>query len=109
VGNFDERPWGISASAINTQLLPQRLSLAGVTARTDAEVVEVTEAGVVLRDGEVLPAALVVLALGRRPSDGALTTGLREAGVDVVTVGSADRPGRVMDAIHGAFFAARVV
>ncbi|WP_418345884.1 hypothetical protein [Rhodococcus pyridinivorans] len=68
-----------------------------------------TEAGVVLRDGEVLPAALIVLALGRRASDGALITGLREAGVEVVTVGSADRPGRVMDAIHGAFFAARLV
>ena len=41
------------------------------------------------------------------PPDETILDRLKKKGRKVVTIGSADRPGRVFDAIHSAFFAGR--
>ncbi|GII63737.1 2-enoate reductase [Sphaerisporangium krabiense] len=88
--------------------LPGILEGKGVTIITGAEVAEVTGEGVRTATGRVVPAATVLVATGRVP-DPSLADALRAAAphVEVVTLGDAARPGRVMDALHGAFFAAR--
>lgn len=58
---------------------------------------------------EFIPADTVVLALGRVEADTHFVTSLRDAGLEVKVVGSAAAPGRVFDAIHSAFFTARLV
>lgn len=80
--------------------------------RLDTRVVGVDTTGVHVQIGDesaVIAADTVVLALGRVPADGGLESELRAAGLDVRVVGSAVAPGRVFDAIHSAFFAARLV
>ncbi|MFI9536151.1 hypothetical protein ACIG56_23225 [Nocardia fusca] len=92
--------------------LPQFMERAGVRVRTGSRVTAVTPEGVALvagGDTEVVAADTVVLALGRSAASGELADGLRAAGVDVHIIGSAARPGRVYDAIHTAFFTARLI
>ncbi|MGW6172143.1 oxidoreductase [Arthrobacter sp. NPDC055138] len=93
-------------------VLPQRLALAGVDVLTSTEAVAVTHAGVrVQTEGgaaRTLWADVVVLATGRRQQDHSLSEALKEAGIEVQIVGSAAVPGRVFDAIHSAYFAARL-
>ncbi|MFF3574885.1 FAD-dependent oxidoreductase [Nocardia jiangxiensis] len=92
--------------------LPLFLDRAGVRVRTGARVNAVNADGVVVAQDdreEVVAADTVVLALGRRPASADLADELRAAGIDVHVIGSAQRPGRVYDAIHTAFFASRLV
>jgi pyruvate/2-oxoglutarate dehydrogenase complex dihydrolipoamide dehydrogenase (E3) component len=104
--------------------LPQRLALAGVDVLTGREAIEITGQGVLLAavtssagalatseitDLELLAADTVVAALGRGTPGRQLIEELEGAGLDVVVIGSAQRAGRVYDAIHGAFFASRLV
>ena len=56
---------------------------------------------------ELYEADWVVLAMGREPSSSPLAAELADAGVPVVSIGSAQAPGRVYDAIHTAYFTAR--
>lgn len=88
--------------------LPGLLAEHGVTVRTGARVTGVETGGARLEDGTLVPAATVVAALGRR-ADTAFADELRAAapGLDVVVLGNAAAPGRVLDALHGAFFTAR--
>ena len=88
--------------------MPGLLEKAGVDVRLGTEATAVTASGVAVGEEE-LAADWVVIALGREPASTALADELRAAGTATVTVGSADRPGRVYDAIHGAYFAARLV
>ncbi|MQY14147.1 NADH oxidase [Streptomyces sp. RB5] len=89
--------------------LPGRMAEAGVTVRTDAEVVAVAEKQVELAGGELVDADAVVLALGREAAPTTLKDDLGRAGVPVVAVGSAQKHGRVYDALHSAYFAARLI
>ncbi|MFG2791013.1 FAD-dependent oxidoreductase [Streptomyces sp. NPDC048419] len=94
-------------------VLPSRLDETGVEVRTGAEVVAVEAKGVRVRraDGteEAVEADAVLLALGREPSSGTLAAEVEKAGVPVTAIGSATAPGRVYDALHTAFFAARLI
>lgn len=87
--------------------LPRLLAEAGVDVRTGTRATGVTAEGVSLAGGQRLEADTVVLASGRREAADPLRRALAERGQQVVTIGSADRPGRVFDAIHSAFFAGR--
>jgi hypothetical protein len=51
----------------------------------------------------------VIVTLGREPSRSTLQAELDAAGIPARTIGSADRPGRVFDAIHAAFWTARLI
>lgn len=91
-------------------VLPARLAAAGVEVRTSAPVPAIEAKGVLVGAAgseEVVEADAVVLALGRAPSTSTLPQELDAAGVPAVTIGSAVRPGRVYDALHTAYFAAR--
>lgn len=92
---------------------PALLEQAGVTTLLGAEAVAVTGTGVTVTtaDGEEeeIAAESVVVALGREAAPGTLADELRAHGIEVVTIGSAVRPGRVFDALHSAYFAARLV
>ncbi|MET9386700.1 FAD-dependent oxidoreductase [Streptomyces sp. NPDC002928] len=94
-------------------VLPGRLAEAGVEVRTGSGVVAVEEKGVRVRgaDGaeQAVEADAVVLALGREPSTGTLADEVGKAGVPVATIGSAAVPGRVYDALHTAYFTARLI
>ncbi|WP_040775447.1 FAD-dependent oxidoreductase [Rhodococcus rhodnii] len=92
--------------------LPLFLDAASVEIRTAAAVTAIDEAGVHVRSDageDVLNANTVVLALGRANDESRLAADLRDRGVAVSVIGSAERPGRVFDAIHSAFFTARQV
>ncbi|GAA2357614.1 FAD-dependent oxidoreductase [Dactylosporangium salmoneum] len=99
----------------DVMVLPKRLREAGVELRTGREVVAIEPNGVLARpagsgqDGELVRADWVVLALGREPAPVALQDELAETGVPFVTIGSAQAPGRVYDALHSAYFAARLL
>lgn len=94
-------------------VLPVRLAEGGVRIHTDASVLEVDRDEVLVRsaDGteQRVAADWVVLAPGRQPSTSDLAADLEAAGIPVTTIGSAQRPGRVYDALHSAYFAARHV
>ncbi|MQY33826.1 NADH oxidase [Streptomyces sp. RB17] len=94
-------------------VLPSRLAEVGVEVRTGCEVVAVEDKGVRVRraDGaeEGVEADAVVLALGREPSPRSLAAEVRKAGLPVTSIGSAVAPGRVYDALHTAYFAARLI
>ncbi|HIZ97818.1 MAG TPA: NAD(P)/FAD-dependent oxidoreductase [Candidatus Janibacter merdipullorum] len=87
--------------------LPRLLPEAGVDVRTGARAADVGAAGVRLVDGTLLEADTVVLASGRATSSDPLRATLADRGQQVVVIGSADRPGRVFDAVHSAFFTGR--
>lgn len=89
--------------------LPSRLEEESVAVRLEAEVVGIDGAGVTLADGAQVPADVVVLALGREQAPTTLRDALVDAGLPVTVVGSAQRPGRVFDAIHTAFFGTRLL
>lgn len=89
--------------------LPSRLDDEGVTVRLGVEVSAIAAAGVSLADGTMVEADVVVLALGREAAPTGLPDDLASAGVEVTVIGSAQRPGRIFDAIHSAFFAARLI
>ncbi|MFF0291811.1 FAD-dependent oxidoreductase [Streptomyces sp. NPDC005262] len=89
--------------------VPGRMALAGVGVRLGSEAVAVEDKEVRLADGASVPADAVVLALGREPSGSTLESELEHAGVPVVSIGSAAKHGRVLDALHSAYFAARLV
>ncbi len=92
--------------------LPGKLAEAGVTVRLGTRAVQATAEGVRVAgpDGdELVPAGLVVLAPGRATSSDDLAERLRESGTEVTVVGSAERPGRVFDAMHSAFFQSRLL
>ncbi|MGW9133932.1 oxidoreductase [Streptomyces sp. NPDC055681] len=88
--------------------LPKILADKGVNIVTGAEVTGQDGDGVRTADGRLIPAATVLAAIGN-DSDSGFATALREAApeLEVVTIGSAARNGRVFDALHGAFFEAR--
>lgn len=104
---------------------PELLAQAGVTVLLGTEATAITKTGVTLAKSagtknsgtrnngdpsgeDEIAADWVITALGRESAPHALADDLREAGVEVVTIGSADRPGRVYDALHSAYFAARL-
>jgi pyruvate/2-oxoglutarate dehydrogenase complex dihydrolipoamide dehydrogenase (E3) component len=98
----------------DAMVMPKRLAEADVDVRLGTEVVAVEAKGVRVRpadgavgDDELYEADWVVLALGREPSSSPLAEELATAGVPVVTIGSAQTPGRVYDALHTAYFTAR--
>ncbi|MGE4409911.1 MAG: FAD-dependent oxidoreductase [Sphingobium sp.] len=92
--------------------LPGKLREQGIQVLTSAEAIAAEESGVLVRqaDGEEqqLTAAIVVVAIGHQP-DRSLHDRLQaeypELPVDLV--GTARSGGRVMDALHDAFFTAR--
>lgn len=98
----------------DVMLLPRRLAEAGVEVRMGTEVIGIGHDGVRARrqdgvEAAPLQADWVVTALGREQASEALQNALDEAGIPHVTIGSADTPGRVYDALHSAFFAARLI
>ncbi len=88
-------------------VLPRLLAEAGVDVRTGVRAAAVTAEGVALAGGQPLEADTVVLASGRSDARDPLRQALVERGQQVIAIGSADRPGRVFDAVHSAFFAGR--
>ncbi|MGA4688702.1 FAD-dependent oxidoreductase [Rhodococcus sp. AB351] len=96
----------------DVERLPAFLEGAGVDIRLGTRVTAVEADGVrVVADGEeeLIAADSVVVALGRTAPGDELGAELRAAGLEVHIVGSAERPGRVFDAIHSAFFASRLI
>lgn len=89
--------------------LPSRLDEESVDVRLDTEVTGIDEGGVTLGDGGRIDADVVVLALGREQAPQTLQQELAAAGLPVTVVGSAQRPGRIFDALHSAFFASRLL
>ncbi|WP_037370841.1 oxidoreductase [Amycolatopsis orientalis] len=87
--------------------LPSRLAEEGLSVRLAAEVTEIRNGSVLLAGREQVAADVVVLALGRQQRDAGLPEALASAGIEVSVVGSAERPGRILDALHSSFFAAR--
>lgn len=90
-------------------MLPPLLEGKGVVFTLSTEVTGIAEKSVRLADGGELGADWVVTALGRTPSTSSLAVELRAAGVETAVVGSAATPGRLYDALHTAFFSARLV
>jgi pyruvate/2-oxoglutarate dehydrogenase complex dihydrolipoamide dehydrogenase (E3) component len=90
---------------------PSALQEAGVRVLRGESVT--TAEGFFVSAPDALPLAddaLVVNATGQRgPSPSELSPGLEEAGVDVFVVGDAAGPGTLHDAIHTAFFSARLI
>lgn len=86
--------------------LPGLLAEAGVRVLTGTEVVGADASGARTAGGGTLTAATVLTATGYT-TDPALAEAVRGAGAEVHVLGGARRPGRVMDALHDAFFAAR--
>ncbi|SEG88755.1 2,4-dienoyl-CoA reductase [Thermomonospora echinospora] len=86
--------------------LPGLLVEAGVKVITGTTVTGADDGGARTADGGSIPAATVLAATGYT-TDPALADAVRETGAQVVVLGGARRPGRVLDALHDAFFAAR--
>jgi 2,4-dienoyl-CoA reductase-like NADH-dependent reductase (Old Yellow Enzyme family) len=84
----------------------ERLGASGVRVLLGSTVVAVRRDGVTLADGRELETQRVVAAVGR-VSNRSLADEARAAGVDVHVVGDALRPGRIHDAVHGAYALAR--
>jgi 2,4-dienoyl-CoA reductase-like NADH-dependent reductase (Old Yellow Enzyme family)/thioredoxin reductase len=98
----------------DVEALPGRLRDAGVRLRIGTAVTAVRAPGRVelapVRSAASLEADAVVLALGREaPVEHEIATSLARRGIAVVVVGSARREGRVMDALHDAFFTCRLL
>ena len=89
--------------------LPSRLAEESVEVRLESEVVGIGETSVTLAGGERIDADVVVLALGREQAPTTLKDQLTATGLPVTVVGSAQRPGRIFDALHSAFFAGRLL
>lgn len=94
--------------------LPGRLRDAGVRVRTGSAVTAVRAPGGVELASAVPEASLqadaVVLAVGRAaPEEHDIAARLAPQGIAVAVVGSARREGRVMDALHDAFFTCRLL
>ncbi|GGV19172.1 2-enoate reductase [Actinomadura cremea] len=87
--------------------LPGLLAEAGVTVVTGTEVTGADETGARTADGGTVPAATVLTATGYAANP-VLADAVRATGAEVTVLGGARRPGRVMDALHDAFFAARI-
>lgn len=87
--------------------LPGLLAEAGVTVVTGTEITGADEAGARTADGRAIPAATVLAATGYAVATD-LVEAARATGAEVAVLGGARRPGRVMDALHDAFFAARI-
>lgn len=93
-------------------VLPERLAQAGVTVVPGTEVTAIAKGHVtVSADGQTrdMAADWTVVALGRQAPASSLPDELRAAGLEVATIGSAVRPGRVFDAIHDAYFHSRLI
>jgi 2,4-dienoyl-CoA reductase-like NADH-dependent reductase (Old Yellow Enzyme family)/thioredoxin reductase len=94
--------------------LPGILTEKGVKVVTGSRAVDVDSAGVVVhRDGgarETIPAAVIIPAMGY-VSNPKQVESLRSelTGTEVIAIGGAHRHGRVMDALHEAFFTARLI
>lgn len=96
----------------DVMLLPSLLEQAGVAVRTDTRAVAVTPAAVTIESdtGRTdISADTVILAIGRQRAEDGLRERFEQRGHEVSVVGSADRLGRVFDAIHSSFFSARNV
>lgn len=94
----------------DVMLLPTLLERAGVLIRTSTRAVSVSQDRVTVETvagREEIPADTIVMAVGRKTGDDDLRTALQERGKQVIVVGSAERSGRVLDAIHSSFFAGR--
>ncbi|MBN9748005.1 NADH:flavin oxidoreductase [Amycolatopsis sp. A1MSW2902] len=87
--------------------LPSRLEEERVSVLLNTEATEIRKGSVVLAGGSEIPADLVVLALGRERREAGLAEAWAAAGIAVSVTGSAERPGRVLDALHSSFFVAR--
>lgn len=93
----------------DTAALPGLLAEKGVRIATGCEVTSAESGGARTADGRLLAAASVLVAVGR-DGDPRLADAVRGAapGMEVVTLGDAASGRRVLDALHGAFFAARI-
>ncbi|GAC01621.1 putative NADH-dependent oxidoreductase [Gordonia namibiensis NBRC 108229] len=94
----------------DVERLPLFLDAAGVSVRCGHTVVGIDDEGLHVETAdaaETIAADTVVLALGRQRPDSDLADELEAAGIEVRVIGSARQPGRVFDAMHTAFFAAR--
>lgn len=87
--------------------LPDLLAEAGVTVVTGTTVTGADASGARTADGGTIPAATVLAATGYT-TDPAFADAVRETGAEVTVIGGARRTGRVFDALHDAFFAARI-
>ena len=110
----EEGPLLLSGEEVFTDIerLPLYLAEAEIDIQLGTRVTAVSEAGVhVDREGDysLIPADTVVLALGREHGFTDLEYALRQEEVDTRVIGSAQRPGRVFDAMHSAFFTARLI
>jgi pyruvate/2-oxoglutarate dehydrogenase complex dihydrolipoamide dehydrogenase (E3) component len=92
--------------------LPGLLADAGVTVRTGTKAVSATSTSVKVQTTagtEEIPAGTVLAATGYTGDLGlAEELGASAPGLEVVAVGGAVHSGRVYDALHEAFFAARL-
>ncbi|MEV4670657.1 MULTISPECIES: FAD-dependent oxidoreductase [Actinomadura] len=99
-------PLGNGEVFTDAAALPGLLAEAGVTVVTGTEITGADGAGARTADGRTIPAATVLAATGYDAAPD-LAEAARATGAEVVVLGGARRPGRVMDALHDAFFAAR--
>lgn len=106
-------PQILSGDVFTDQMVyPARLKSAGVRVLTQTKALEVADGSVLVtsRDGssEQLSANSIVVAVGYDP-DTSLADELRRRGHgEVIVVGDASRPGKVLDALHGGFSATRL-
>jgi 2-enoate reductase len=98
---------------INRVHLLKLLSDAGVNILTGTEVVEITDDGVAVSDKSgkrsVLTADSVVLATGMEPEKGLRPESLKEKVPEVYALGDCVEPGKVIDAVWGAFHTACLI
>jgi len=84
---------------------------AGISVRTTATALEITETGVRVSSGageEEIPADTVVLAVGVRAHN-PLQAALEKKGIPVAVAGDARRPAKAFEAVHQGFAAGRGV
>jgi len=95
----------------NSQNLHAMIAERGIVCECGAKVTEVTPDSVTFeRDGEehVLPADTVIVAAGYRPNN-ALADELDGRVADLAVVGDAEHPRKIINAVHEAYHAIRVM
>ena len=94
----------------NKQNIRRLVSESGARILTSAKTKEILPDGVIVEhDGteETIPCDTVIFSTGFRP-DHSLYEAIRKEGIDVLQIGDAVKPGKVLDAIHQGYHSIRV-
>lgn len=96
-----------SDRTVYSEMIPEN----GIDVMVNARVVEICDEGVVVEGKggrRTVPADEVLLAVGMKANN-ALCDGLKEAGIPVTVVGDCVKVGKIYDAIHTGYKAARKI